>query len=113
MKAVWTRVAPLVREKKLRGLFLEVSFPEGRPTGLLFGHLTPSWMLKELHHLARLADPAQPEQALRGLTVVVTHIKLSLERGSMPQEQIAQQLQALNDLGVRFVIPEQGQRIEF
>jgi 3',5'-cyclic-nucleotide phosphodiesterase len=89
-----------VREKKLRGLFLEVSFPEGRPTGLLFGHLTPSWMLKELHHLARLADPAQP-------------VKLSLERGSMPQEQIAQQLQALNDLGVRFVIPEQGQRIEF
>mgnify|MGYP001460003564 CR=1 FL=1 len=113
LKVVWTRVAPLVREKKLRGVFLEVSFPEGRSDDMLFGHLTPSWMLKELRHLAQLADPAQPEQALQGLTVVVTHIKLSLERGTMPQEQIAQQLQALNDLGVRFIIPEQGQRIEF
>ena len=53
MNSVWQRVAPLVREGKLHGIFLEVSFPNDRPDHLLFGHLTPSWMMEELRALAQ------------------------------------------------------------
>ncbi|MEE8304161.1 MAG: 3',5'-cyclic-nucleotide phosphodiesterase [Candidatus Tectomicrobia bacterium] len=113
MQAVWSRAAPLIRSHKLRGLFLEVSFPDGRPDKLLFGHLTPAWMMQELHRLARLVRPTQPEQALRALTVVVTHIKPSLKLGPTPRSLITQQLAQLNDLGVRLIIAQQGQRIEF
>ena len=96
-----------------RGVFLEVSYPEGRPDKLLFGHLTPSWMTKELRELAELVNPESPGAALRNLTVVVTHIKPSLERGPTPRDQIAKQLSELNDLGVRLIVARQGQRIEF
>jgi 3',5'-cyclic-nucleotide phosphodiesterase len=113
LKTVWTQVASLARDRKLRGIFLEISYPEGRPDELLFGHLTPSWLMKELHQLAKLVDPDNPEPALRGLTVVVTHVKPSFKRGPTPRDQVAKQLDELNDLGVRFVIAQQGQRIEF
>lgn len=113
MQAVWNRVAPLVQAGTLRGLFLEVSYPDSRPDKLLFGHLTPAWLMQALQHLASLVSPEQPEQALRGLTVVVTHIKPSLKLGLTPRERIAQQLAARNHLGVRLVIAEQGQRIAY
>jgi len=69
-------------------------------------------MMKELHQLAQLADSKNPEQALCGLTVVVIHIKPSFKQGPNPQDQIAKQLNELNELGARFIIPQQGQLIE-
>ncbi len=110
---VWERIAPLVRERKLRGMFLEVSYPQGRPDTLLFGHLTPGWMMKELHRLAELVDPCNPADALQGLKVVVTHVKPVFTMTPAPGHLIAQQLEELNDLGVVFIIPFQGMRIEF
>ncbi len=113
MRTVWTRVAPLVKTKRLRGVFLEVSYPEGRPEGLLFGHLTPGWMMKELRRLAKVVDRENPNAALRGLTVVVTHVKPSLGKGLTARDQIAQQLDQRNDLGLTLIMATQGQRIEF
>ncbi len=113
MQIVWNRVAPLVRSGKLRGLFLEVSYPDGRPDRLLHGHLTPAWAMQELQRLASLVDPAQPEAALSGLKVIITHIKPSLRLGSTPRERIAEQLAAHNNLEVELILAEQGQRIEY
>jgi 3',5'-cyclic-nucleotide phosphodiesterase len=113
MAAVWARVAPLVRDRRLRGIFLETSYPEGRPDTLLFGHLTPTWALRELRRLAELAGPSPSGHALRDLVVVVTHVKPVLERGPITRDRIAKQLGELNDLGVRFIVARQGQRIEF
>ena len=113
LQTIWTRVAPLIREKKLQGIFLESSHPNTHPDHLLFGHLTPTWVMDELHRLAAVVAPAKPRQALRDLAVVVTHIKPSLEQNAAPKKRIAQQLQEMNDLGVRFVIPKCGQRITF
>jgi len=113
LSAVWTRIAPLVRDGTLRGIFIEVSYPDGRPDHLLFGHLTPAWLMHELRRLAERVDPTNPAQALRRLTVVVTHIKPSLNTGPSPRERIAGQLAERNDLGVRLHVAEQGQRIEF
>ena len=69
--------------------------------------------MEELGHLAQIVDPQHPHAALHGLTIVVTHIKPALTPGPSPQERITQQLQARNVLGVRFIVPSQGSRIEF
>ena len=113
LKTVWSRVAPLVREGTLRGIFLEVSYPEGRPDQRLFGHLTPSWTMRELRRLAALAEPTSPTRALRGLTLVVTHVKPALDRGANMRDLVAGQLAGLNDLGLTLVVARPGQRIEF
>ena len=113
LQALWRDVAPLIRQKKLKGIMLEVSFPDGRTDKELFGHLTPEWMMKELHALASEVNPGQPGQALRGLKVVVTHIKPTLDKGPSPRQQIEEQLKARNDLGIQWVFPEQGQRLDF
>ncbi len=113
LQRVWEACAPLVREGRLRGVMLESSYPFGREPGQLFGHLTPEWLMKELHRLAALVDPQQPQKALAGLKVAVTHIKPSLEKGKPPRQLVEEQLRQRNDLGVEFVFPEQGQRLDF
>ena len=69
--------------------------------------------MEELGHLAQLVQPQHPHAALYGLTLVITHIKPALTPGLSPQERITQQLQTHNALGVRFIVPPQGSRIEF
>jgi 3',5'-cyclic-nucleotide phosphodiesterase len=76
LHTLWAVIAPLVHTNKLRAIFLEVSYPDERPDHLLFGHLTPRWLMEELGRLAQVVDPQHPHMALHGLTVVVTHIKL-------------------------------------
>ena len=106
---VWQVLAPLVRRGALKGLQIEVSYPDDVPDAQLFGHLTPAWLLRELHALAEAAGGRRP---LDGLTVVVGHVKPSLEPGRDPRALIAEQLAAGNDLGVRFVLPDQGDRLQ-
>ena len=113
LTALWERVAPLIADGRLLGIFLEVSYAEGRPDELLFGHLTPSWMMAEMHRLALLVDGADPYSALVGLPVVVTHIKPVFDRVEPPRTVIERQLEQINDLGIDFVFPSQGMRIDF
>ena len=53
---------------------IESSYTSDRPDNLLFGHLTPRWVLESLRELDKLAGG----NALKGLPVVVSHIKYSL-----------------------------------
>lgn len=109
MLELWKKLAPDVASGRLKGIFLEVSFPDGRSNKSLFGHLTPTWMMREMHRLAELAGPAK----MRGLRVVVSHVKPALGKGPGPRKLIEEQLRAHNDLGIDFVFPEQGQALEF
>jgi 3',5'-cyclic-nucleotide phosphodiesterase len=113
LRDLWARIAPLVRDRALRGIFVEVSYADGRPDHLLFGHLTPAWLAHELRALARLVDAARPGDALRHLTLVATHVKPTLARGVPAHERIARELADRNDLGLRLVLARQGDRIEF
>jgi len=113
MQTVWERVAPLVREGKLLGVFLECAYENSQPDSSLFGHLTPSWMMSEFHQLAELVALDNPEQALNGLKVVVTHMKPILKNVPAVEYVIPQELAELNDLGIKFIIPFQGMRIGF
>jgi 3',5'-cyclic-nucleotide phosphodiesterase len=105
---VWTAVAERVRQKRLKAIVIESSYTSDRPDNLLFGHLTPRWLLESLRELDKQAGG----NAIKGLPVVVSHIKYALTK-EQPQKQILQELEAGNDMGVRFVIPEQGSRLHF
>ncbi len=113
MEKVWSRIAGLVKSQKLRGIFLEVSYPNARPDKLLFGHLTPSWMFQEVRQLAKMVDPNNSKSALRGLTIFITHIKPSIKRGRISSTIISKELKELNAFGLNLIFPIQGQRIEY
>ena len=108
MRDVWTAVADKTKQRKLKAILIESSYTSDRPDAQLFGHLTPKWIMKSLHELDELAGG----KALTDLPVVITHIKYSLTR-EQPQARMEQELAAGNDLGVRFVIPQQGSRWHF
>jgi 3',5'-cyclic-nucleotide phosphodiesterase len=108
LQTIWKAIADKIRQQKLKAIILEVSYTSDRPDNLLFGHLTPKWVHKTLHVL----DQEAGGNALKGLPVVVSHIKYSLT-DEQPQRAIRQELEAGNDLGVQFVIPEQGALYHF
>ena len=51
MGDVWTAVAERVKQQRLKAIVIEVSYTSDRPDNLLFGHLTPRWLLEELRKL--------------------------------------------------------------
>ncbi len=80
---------------------------------MLYGHLTPKWMIHELSSLASLVNKKNPKSSLKDLPVVVTHIKPSIKKDRNTKEIIRKELEELNSLGVKFIIPSQGDRLEF
>ncbi|MGZ3873018.1 MAG: MBL fold metallo-hydrolase [Mucilaginibacter sp.] len=100
---LWEAVMPLVKSKKLKGILIETSFPNGQPDKTLFGHLTPNWLMKEMDDLAFLTGT----NALKGFNIIVTHAK-------PPQaniDKIKVQLKAQNKLQLNLIFPEQGKVI--
>ena len=108
---LWREIAPLIKSNQLTAIFIEASYPNSRPDRQLFGHLTPHWLLLELQELAKQVDSQNPQQALQNLPVVVTHIKQGLATQNNAAT-IAQQLNSENNLGIRFIIPKQGQELK-
>jgi 3',5'-cyclic-nucleotide phosphodiesterase len=108
MKDIWNAVADKLKQRRLKAIIIESSYTSDRPDKLLFGHLTPKWILAGLREL----DGAAGGNALKGLPVVISHIKYSLTE-EQPQKKMLQELEAGNDLGTKFVIPAQGERWHF
>ena len=100
LKELWTAVAPLVKSKQLKGIFIEVSFPNEQPDQFLFGHLTPNYLMKELHTLEDLSG----KDSLKGFNIIVTHLKPPTKNILKLKEQLQKQ----NDLGIKIIYPEQG-----
>jgi cAMP phosphodiesterase len=105
LQLLWQQVAPLVKAKKLKAILIEVSFPNEQPDKQLFGHLTPRLLMNEMDVLSKLAGAS----AMKGLPVVITHIKPSGHH----EADIKKQLATANTLQLKLVIPEQGKLLEF
>jgi 3',5'-cyclic-nucleotide phosphodiesterase len=105
LSELWHEVAPLVAEKKLKAIFIEVSFANAQPDHLLFGHLTPKLLNEELEKLATLL----PANTLKNFPVVVTHMKPAGNR----IDTITKELQEGNKLNVKLVYPQQGKKLTF
>ncbi|MTH15252.1 3',5'-cyclic-nucleotide phosphodiesterase [Flavobacterium sp. LC2016-01] len=104
LKALWTAIAPLVQSKQLKGIFIEVSFPNEQPDKFLFGHLTPNHLMSELHILEELAGKG----SLNNFTIIITHLKPPAKNIVKIKEQLKNQ----NDLGLKIIYPEQGKKFE-
>jgi hypothetical protein len=105
LRKVWEAVSPLIRNRRLKAIFIEVSFPNEQPVRSLFGHLTPALLEQELHSLASLTG----DTPLKGLPLVITHRKPSGNQ----EERIHRQLLAANPYQVKLIFPEQGRRLDF
>ncbi|QEC66917.1 3',5'-cyclic-nucleotide phosphodiesterase [Panacibacter ginsenosidivorans] len=105
LKSVWQHIAPLVIAKKLKAVFIEVSYTDAQPLNKLFGHLTPSLLMNEMNVLSALAGTDN----MKPLPIAITHIKPS---GSN-QIIIRQQLEQLNTLHLKLVYPEQAKLLLF
>ncbi len=104
LQTVWQAVAPLIKEKQLRGIFIEVSFPNEQPDNALYGHLTPNHLMKELYKLEEFAGKG----SLQDFKIIITHRKPPTKN----IQKIKEQLKKENPLAVDFIFPEQGKRFE-
>lgn len=105
LQQLWKAIAPLIQTKKLKAIFIEVSFANDQPDHLLFGHLTPALLAEELQALEKFSGKGQ----LQNLNVVITHMKPLGNR----EETIKKQLIDLNSLKVNFIFPEQSKPLWF
>ena len=110
LDTVWRVLGSEIKAKRLKGLIIETSYPDDVPDSKLYGHLTPHWLLKELGNLQQYAGG---EGALKDLTVIISHVKPSLKAGADPEKEIMQQLEKGNNLGVKFVRMQQGDKLTF
>lgn len=110
LDAVWRVLGNEIKQKRLKGLIIETSFTNQMPENQLFGHLTPALLLGELKNLEGYAGG---EGSLKGLKVVISHIKPSLTAGADPRAEIHHQLEQNNHLGVNFLFMQQGDSLEF
>lgn len=110
LKKVWQFIAPKVNKGKLKAIIIESSFLNDKPDNLLFGHLSPRYVLQELSVLASLVE--KPE-LLKDLPIIISHIKPSLKHGLDVQKLMLEQLETENHLDLHFIIPTQGQRWHF
>lgn len=105
LQNLWQAIAPLIKNKQLKAIMIEVSFPNEQADDSLFGHLTPRLLMAEMDKLSQLTGAS----AMKNLNVVITHFKL-------PQTNITKiktQLKAENRLGLNLVYPVQGKMMEF
>ena len=100
---LWRAISPVIATRKLRAIFIEVSFPNDQPDQLLFGHLTPRLLMTEMRTLNQLSG------GLGEVPIVITHIKPAGKR----EETIKQELEELNDLHLTFIFAEQAKLLEF
>ncbi|MFN0065114.1 MAG: MBL fold metallo-hydrolase [Chlamydiales bacterium] len=103
---IWKRIAPLIKEKRIRALFLECSVPDADSAQVVYGHLNPKLMMAELQILAKEAGCS-----LEGLKVVITHRKESLYVAKT-RESVKEELLANNKLKLDLIFPSQGDLIE-
>lgn len=104
LRILWQAIAPLIKEKQLKGIFIEVSFPNEQPDNALYGHLTPIHLMKELSKLEEFAGKG----SLQDLKIIITHRKPPTKN----IQKIKEQLKKENALGVDLIFPEQGRRFE-
>lgn len=103
LKYIWEYISPLIINKNLKTILIEVSFPNSQPEEKLYGHLTPDLLNEELGNLAKLVG----QDKLKALNIIVTHLKPS----GTAISTIKKELEESNIYQVNYIYPVQGQRI--
>ena len=101
---LWHYIAPLIQGNKLKGIFIEVSFPDEQPKDKLFGHLTPGLLYAEMQKLSSLSG----KESLQSVPVIITHIKPIGNNEMLIKKELKQK----NDLSLTLIFPQQGKLIK-
>ncbi|AZA54799.1 MBL fold metallo-hydrolase [Chryseobacterium sp. G0201] len=104
LQNLWKQIAPYVNNQQLKGILIEVSFPNEQPDKSLFGHLTPKLLQSELNILNSYCQPEKLQQ----VPIIITHLK-PVDNNI---ERIKKQLKEQNTLGVKYIFPVQGKKID-
>ena len=105
LQHVWQMVSPLVTKHQMKAIFLECSYPDEQPEKQLFGHLTPILLMQEMKRLSLLCS----NNSVHNFPLVITHIKPEGKNES----KIIQQVNALNSLHLKIILPQQGKMLLF
>ena len=100
LQLLWQAITPIIKAGEMKGIFIEVSFPDDQPDNKLFGHLTPKLLMNEMGLLSELTGKG----ALKNLNIIVTHVKPPASR----IKQIIVQLKQSNKLGLHLIFPQQA-----
>ncbi len=103
LASLWKTVVPLVMNKQLKGIFIEVSFDNSIPEKALFGHLTPNLLMEEMGKLNQLSNGQ-----LNNTPLYVTHIKPC----DGCEIKIKSEIQKANQIGLNILYPSQASLIE-
>jgi 3',5'-cyclic-nucleotide phosphodiesterase len=103
LAALWKYVAPLVMNKQLKAIFIEVSFDNSVSEKALFGHLTPNLLMEEMDKLNQLSNGQ-----LKNMPLYVTHIKPC----DGCETKIKSEIQKANQIGLNIFYPSQASLIE-
>ncbi len=103
LASLWKTVAPMVMNKQLKGIFIEVSFDNSIPEKALFGHLTPNLLMEEMGKLNQLSNGQ-----LNNTPLYVTHIKPC----DGCEIKIKSEIQKANQIGLNIFYPSQASLIE-
>lgn len=108
LKQLWRTVAPIINTRQLEFIIIEVSYPDPRPDALLFGHLTPSLLKREIENLKTALRSDDASEKLSEVLFLITHVKPV--GGESNTEFVAKQLDELKIKGFRFKMAQQAQR---
>lgn len=104
---LWKAIAPLVQKGKLRTIIMGATYPDNQPDNALCGQLRPKDLLASLRDLGHVCGG---RHHIRGLRVLVSHVKETFHDNGNPVQQIYRELQDGNDIGIHFMMAEQSAR---
>lgn len=110
LNTIWQNLAPLIKDKKLKGVIIETSFINETPDNQLFGHLTANKLYEEL---AKFENYSGGSGSLKNLNVIITHIKPSLKINKNYKEIIKKEIDEGNRFGIKPIFMEQGESLNF
>lgn len=105
LSLLWQHIAPLIKLKKLKAIFIEISYSDEQPLNKLFGHLTPQLLMKEMNKLAGETG----KENMKDLPIVITHIKPAPNVEHIIQRQLDQQ----NNLQLKIILAQQAKVLLF
>lgn len=110
MQLVFQDMVSLIKKDQLKAIFLEASFPNDRKDNLLFGHLTPDLMEEALSKLATMISPKNPEDALKGIKLFITHLKPDFKKQNDSKSIIQKEIKLMNSYGAETIVIKQSEK---
>lgn len=110
LRNVWKELGQKLKDGKLKGIILEVSFPNTVEDKNLFGHLNAKWLIDEMKVLSEYSGGTEN---LKKLNVIINHIKPNFLKDSNPEEIIKKEIDKENIYRIKFFYPKSGDSIIF